>query len=147
MDSTWIIWLAFLVGFLVLEGVTQQLFSIWFAAGALAAIIASLFDVDVWVQIVIFVVVTGISLAATRPVVRRMKSKKVEPTNADRCVGRAAVVLEEIDNVKGTGLIKVAGQTWSARSADEAVIPAGQSVQTVSIQGAKMFVSHNLGEE
>ena len=142
MDNTWIIWLALLVGTLILEGITLQLFSVWFSVGALAAIFACLLGASVWLQIVIFVAVTLISLAATRPLVRRLQRKKIEPTNADRYVGRSAVVLEEIDNVKGTGLIKVEGSTWSARSVEESIIiPAGESVQTVSIQGVKMLVS------
>jgi len=141
MDNTWIIWLALLVGTLILEGVTLQLFSIWFSVGALAAILASLFGVGIWWQIVIFVAATVISLLATRPLVRRLQRGKTQPTNADRCVGQSAIVLEEIDNTKGTGLIKVVGQTWSARSTDGCVIPAGETVQTVSIQGAKMLVS------
>jgi membrane protein implicated in regulation of membrane protease activity len=120
----------------------MQLFSLWFAAGALASVVASLFGADPWLQIVIFVTVTAVSLLATRPLVRRLqRGKSSEPTNADRYVGRRAVVLEEIDNVKGTGLIKVGGQVWSARSEDGFAVPAGESVQTVSIQGAKMLVS------
>ena len=143
MNTTWIIWLALLVGTLILEAVTLQFFSIWFSVGALAAIVASLFEAPAWAQITIFAGVTVISLIATRPLVSRMQRAKTEPTNADRCLNQHAVVLEEIDNVRGSGLIKVGGQTWSARSVDDNVIPAGESVQTVSIQGAKMFVSYN----
>ena len=142
MDTALIIWLALLVGTLILEAVTQQLFSIWFSAGALAAVIAGLFGAGIWLQIVIFVLVTAVSLLATRPLARRLQRKKIEPTNADRYVGCSAVVLEEIDNLKGTGSIKVSGQTWSVRSANGSVIPAGATVQTVSIQGAKMLVSY-----
>jgi len=142
MEKTWIIWLALFAGTLVLEGLTLQLFSVWFAVGAMAAILASLFGVSVWWQIVLFVLVTAVSLLATRPLVRHLQRKKAQPTNADRCVGCTAEVLEEIDNLKGTGLIKVDGQTWSARSTDDTVIPAGESIRTVAIQGVKMLVSY-----
>jgi len=140
LDKTWIIWLVLFVGALVLESLSMQLFSLWFAVGALAGVAASLLGAPVWLQVVIFVLVTAVSLAATRPLVKRLQAKKHEPTNADRYVGQNAVVTEEIDNVKGTGAIKVSGQTWSARSTDDSIIPAGAWVRTLSIEGAKMFV-------
>ena len=140
MKETWVIWLALFVGTLVLEAITLQFFSIWFSVGALAAVIAYLFHAPGWAQILVFVAVTTISLIATRPLVRRLQKKKPEATNADRFVGQTAVVLEEIDNIKGTGLIKVMGQTWSARAAGEGMIPEGAQVHTLSIQGAKLLV-------
>ena len=148
MDSTWIIWLVLLIGTLVLEAVTLQYFSVWFALGALAAIAACLLGAEVWLQIVVFTAVTVISLLATRPFVRRMQSRKIEPTNADRFVGQPAVVLEEIDNLGGKGLIKVGGQIWSARAVEgDTVIPAGESVRTVSIQGSKMLVAADAQDQ
>ena len=140
METTWIIWLALLIGTLILEAVSLQLFSIWFSVGALAAILACLLGASVWLQIVIFVAVTLISLAATRPLVRRLQRKKMEPTNADRCVGQNAVVIEEINSVKGTGAIKVLGQTWTARTTDGSVVPKGAYVRTLSIEGVKIYV-------
>ena len=140
LEKTWIIWLALFIGSLVLEAVSMQLFSIWFAVGAIAALIASLLSAPVWLQIVLFVGVTAISLAATRPLVKRLQKREAQPTNADRFVGREAVVLEEINNLKGTGLIKVLGQIWSARTPDGSCIPEGALVNTLSIQGSKMFV-------
>ena len=145
--GTWVIWLIALIGSLVLEAVSFQLFSIWFAAGALAALIAGLLGADLWLQIVIFVVVTGVSLAATRPLVKKLQKKKPEATNADRYVGQEAVVLEKIDNVKATGQIKVLGQVWTARTQDHSVIPKGALVRTLSIEGAKLYVELLNAEE
>ena len=140
MENTWIIWLVLLVGTLVLEAVTLQLFSIWFAVGAAAALLSCAFGAPVWVQVTLFVVVTAVSLAATRPLVKKLQ-KKVKPTNADRYIGQTAAVLEEIDNLKSTGQVRVEGQVWSARAQDEGVvIPAGQNVETVSIRGNKILV-------
>lgn len=141
LEKSWIIWLILFVASLVLEAVSMQLFSVWFAAGALVTVIVSLFDVPVWVQVVVFVSVTAISLIATRPLVRKLQKHEKTPTNADRYTGQTAIVLEEIDNIKGTGQIKVSGQIWSARTADATVIPVGASVQTVSYQSTKMFVT------
>jgi len=140
LEKSWIIWLVVFVGSLILETLSMQLFSVWFAVGALAGVLASLLGWDVWLQIVIFVVVTGVSLAATRPLVRRLQAKKPVATGADRYVGQDAVVIEAIDNTRGTGLIKVLGMTWSARTRDGSTIPEGAQVRTVAIQGSKMFV-------
>lgn len=139
MEYNWIIWLALMVACLVLEALSLQLFSIWFALGALVALLADLFGAGIRLQIVLFLAVTVITLLATRPLTKRLRGKK-EPTNADRYVGKTAVVLEEIDNTKGVGQIKVEGQIWSARTADGAIVPAGGTVTTLEIQGAKLIV-------
>ncbi len=144
MDNTtaaWVIWLILLVGALVLESISMQLFSVWFAAGALAALIASLLDAPVWLQVTLFIVVTAASLAATRPLVKKLHSK-IQPTNADRYLGRTGIVIEEIDNRKATGQIKVDGSIWTARSLGEGdVIAIDQLVQVKEIQGVKAMVA------
>ena len=137
--GVWIVWLAVMIAALILEAVSMQLFSIWFAAGALAALLADLCGAELWLQIILFLVVTIVSLFATRPLTKRLRAQK-EPTNADRCVGQTVVVLEDIDNVNGTGLIKVEGQIWTARTADGSLVPAGDFVRTLEIQGAKLLV-------
>lgn len=140
LENTWIIWLVLFVGSLILEAFTMQLFSIWFAVGALAGVVAAVAGAQHWLQILIFVLTTAVSLLATRPLVKRLQKNKAAPTNADRCLDQEAIVLEEIDNMRGTGQIKVLGQTWSARTPDGTVIPEGALVRTLSIQGARMFV-------
>jgi len=144
MEHTWIIWLALMIACLVLESLSLQLFSIWFALGALVALLADLFGAEIWLQIVLFLAVTVAALLATRPLAKKLRGKK-EPTNADRYVGREALVLEDIDNTKGTGQIKVEGQLWSARTADGSVVPAGETVRTLEIQGAKLIVEQIAG--
>jgi len=137
--AIWVIWLILLVGGIGLELVSQQLFSIWFSVGALGAIVSYFLGAPPWLQVLVFLVVTAASLAATRPLVQKIKPRS-EPTNADRYVGQQAVVIEKIDNVKGTGAIKVMGQTWTARTKDGSEIPKGAAVHTLGIEGAKMFV-------
>jgi len=140
MEHNWIIWLALMIACLILESFSMQLFSIWFALGALAALLADLFGAEIWLQIILFLVVTVASLLATRPLAKRLRGEK-EPTNADRCVGKQALVLEDIDNTKGVGQVKVEGQIWSARTADGSFVPAGETVTTLEIQGAKLIVA------
>ena len=140
MEYIWAIWLVLFVASLILEAISMQLFSMWFAVGALAALIASGLHVPWWLQIILFVCVTAVSLAATRPLVKRLQ-RRVQPTNADRYVGKTAVVIQEIDNVNAKGQVKVEGQVWTARSADGQVIPEGATVRTAAIQGVKMIVT------
>ena len=135
-----IAWAVALVLFLVVEGITAQLVTIWFAAGALAGLITAYAHGPVWLQIVMFVVVSGVTLAATRPLVKRITGKKKQALNADRIIGSTAVVTETVDNLKGTGCVKVSGVPWTARSADDSVIETGKSVSVEKIEGVKVIV-------
>jgi len=141
MERLWIIWLVLFVVSIILEAVSFQLFSIWFALGAVAALIASLLfdDLHVAWQILIFIVVTGAALGATRPLAKKMQRKQ-EPTNADRYVEQPGVVIERIDNIKGTGQVKVLGQVWTARTKDGSEIAKGASIRTIAIEGVKLYV-------
>ncbi|MBQ9248372.1 MAG: NfeD family protein [Ruminococcus sp.] len=140
MSGMTIFWLIFTVVMAVLEGVTVQLVSVWFAIGGLAACITSLFTDNILIQSVVFVIVTAIALAVTRPLVKKLRKKKAEPTNADRYLGKTAVVVTEIDNSVPRGMVKVDNEKWTARSLDGAVIPEGTSVTVEAIEGVKLIV-------
>ncbi len=137
-----VIWIVMLVIFLVMEAATVQLVSAWFALGALCALIANLCGVGVIWQIVLFLVVSAICLIATRPFVKKLTAAKIQKTNADRCIGAEAVVLEEIDNLQSVGLVKCGGNTWTARSADGSVIPQGAVVTVERMEGVKLIVKN-----
>ncbi|MGN0554875.1 MAG: NfeD family protein [Candidatus Fimenecus sp.] len=136
-----VIWIVLLVLFLILEAATVQLVSAWFALGALCALLANLCGVGVVWQVVLFLVVSAICLIATRPLVKKMTATKIQKTNADRCIGAEAVVLEEINNLKSTGLVKAMGNTWTARSEDGSVIPKDAVVVVRKMEGVKLIVS------
>ena len=140
MDKMTIFWLIFTVVTAVLEGLTVQLVSVWFAIGGLAACITSLFTDSIPIQAVVFVVVTAIALVVTRPLVKKLRKKKAEPTNADRYIGKTAVVVERIDNENATGLVKVDNQKWTARSVDGSPIEEGLTVTVAAIEGVKLMV-------
>lgn len=140
MDTMAIIWGALIVIFLVVEGVTAGLASIWFAAGALAALATQLLGGELWLQIVIFAVVSAASLALTRPLVRKYVNSKVQPTNADMVIGREAIVTQRIDNVMGTGSATVGGREWTARSSDGSVLEEGTLAVVKTIEGVKLIV-------
>lgn len=134
------LWLIALVIFGVVEAATAGLVCIWFAMGAMVALLAALLGTGVVEQVVVFAVVSAVALAATRPLVRRMTAGKAVATNADRVLGAAAKVTETIDNENSTGAVYVDGKTWTARSADGSVIPAGEQVEVISMEGVKLFV-------
>ena len=136
-----IIWLVLMVGFLVAEAVTVTMVSLWFAAGALVALLVSLLHLKIWIQITLFVLVSGVLLACLRPMVRRHFTPRLTRTNVDAIVGTKGVVTIEIDNVCAAGQVKLNGMEWSARSADGSIIPAGTLIRVERIEGVKAFVS------
>lgn len=140
MPSLTITWLVFAVLFLVLELATVTLVSIWFVAGAIAALIASLLGASFGVQIGVFVLVSAVLLIFTMPVVKRLLKKDSVPTNADRVVGKEGIVTEEINETEGSGKIKVMGSVWSARSNDGSIIPEGETVEVTEISGVRTIV-------
>ena len=135
-----IIWLALVLLLAGAEAISVGLTSIWFAAGALCALIAALLGGTLWVQIALFLAVSALCLLAVRPLARRHLNSKVEPTNADRVIGEQAQVTESIDNIHGKGAVVIRGVVWTARSEDGSPVPAGTLVKVLRIEGVKVFV-------
>ncbi len=133
-------WIVALVAFVVIEAITAQLVTIWFAVGSVAALIAEMLGAQVWLQWTIFVTVSAIVLVATRPFVKKLTKQKVQPTNADRCIGETAVVTERIDNISGKGAVKVNGIEWSARTQSGNTVEPGNTVKVIKIDGVKLIV-------
>ena len=134
------LWLAALVIFIIFEVATINLVSIWFAIGSFAALIATLFGAPLWLQIVLFFVVSGIILAFLRPAAKKYFAPRDQHINADRVIDLKCNVTEDISNLDGTGAVFVDGKTWTARSKDGSVIPAGTLVRVVAIDGVKLIV-------
>ena len=140
-SSTYLLfWLIALIFFVVVEIVSVGLVSIWFAAGALAALICAALHGALWLQIVWFVVISAVALIFTRPLVKKYVDPNRVATNADRNLGRTALVSERIDNLAATGSVKLDGVTWTARSTDGSVIEPGATVVVREIQGVKLLV-------
>ena len=135
-----IAWLVLLLLFSLGEALTVGLTSIWFAAGALAALVCALLGGPIWLQIGLFLVVSVLCLLAVRPLAKKFINNKVQPTNADRILGTDAQVTENIDNIQGKGAVTIGGVAWSARSEDGTPIPAGSLVRILRIEGVKVFV-------
>lgn len=141
MDKIEIFWLIAAVGLFAVEAVTVNLVSVWFALGALGALFTAFFGGALWLQIVVFFVVTIITLIATRPLVKKYFNKtQHQPTNADTLIGKICVVTEDIDNVAATGQATCLGQVWSARSLNGETIKKGSKAKVNSIHGVKLIV-------
>ena len=141
MTENMIFWLVLLIVAIVVEVLTMGLTTIWFAGGALVAILATLLHAPIWLQVILFMAVSLLLLFFTRPVAVKYFNKDRVKTNVESMVGLQAVVTGEIDNIQGIGQVTLGRQEWSARSADDTMrIPLGSVVDVVSVSGVKLIV-------
>ncbi len=142
MTQFWLIAIALL---LLVEFATSALTTIWFAGGALIALICAWMGGPVWMQLFLFAAGSVILLVLTRPLAVRMLKKGTVRTNADSLIGQEAVVTEKIDNLRSTGAVQVNGQVWTARSVNpEHVIEKDETVMIRAIEGVKLIVGKRI---
>lgn len=135
------VWLIILVLLVIIELLTMGLTTVWFAGGALVATLASMLGLPLVIQIILFLVVSGLLLFFTRPIAVKYFNKDRVRTNAESLVGRQAIVISEIDNLQGIGQVNVGGMEWSARTRDENItLPVGAVVVILAIDGVKLIV-------
>lgn len=135
------VWLGLMVLFLLIEAGTVALVSLWFAAGALAAIFVSLLGGGITLQAAVFFVVSCALLALARPILRKYVTPRITRTNVDSLIGSQGLVTADIDNVHCAGEVKLGAVVWTARSTDGSPIPAGTQIRVDRIEGVKAFVS------
>lgn len=135
------VWLGLVILFLIAEGATVSLVSLWFAAGAVVAMFAALLGAGIWLQTGLFLVVSGALLLMLRPIVRRYLVPKITPTNVDSLVGSTGLVTEAIDNVTASGQVKLGAMEWTARSTTGENIPQGALIRVDRIEGVKVYVT------
>lgn len=140
LTSALIFWSVMLVAAVVAEIATQQLVTIWFAAGSLGALIAAAAGASVTLQLILFVALSVILLIFTRPILRKALSFDFKDTNAKLDIGKLAVVIQDIDLEKGTGRVKLGDAQWRAVSSDGSSIPVGTTVKVENIDGTKLIV-------
>lgn len=134
-------WLIALIVFLVIEAATLGLATIWFAGGALVAMIAAMCGAGLGIQVASFLVVSLVLLIFTRPFAVRFLSKDTLKTNVDRVIGMEGVVTEEISNLAGTGKVSLGGNIWTARTENEGgTIPVDAVVAVLRVEGVKLIV-------
>ena len=148
MNEMMIFWLVVLIVSIAIEALTLGLTSIWFAGGALIAIIASAFNAPLAVQIIAFFVISLLLMIFTRPVAVKYFNKDRVRTNVESLVGRQAIVISEVDNLQGIGQVTVGGQEWSARSFDpDRKLEVGTVVNVVAVNGVKLIVEPDMQME
>ena len=136
-----IIWLGVLAVLLIIEAITTGLTTIWFAGGALAAAIASYLEAGIVVQLILFLCVSLVLLIFTRPLAVKYMNKGVEKTNAESLLGKTAVVIQKIDNLAQTGLVRIGDIEWMARTYDDRQkIPVNAIVTIKEIHGVRLIV-------
>ena len=142
----WIVWLGLMIVMVIVECMGPALVSIWFAAGALVSLMLSLLSlipgvtVPWWVQVIVFVVVSAITLVALRPITRRYFKANTINSNVDSLVGQRGLLMEEIKPFE-PGVCKINDVLWTAISTNgKETIPAKSVVEVVTIQGNKLLV-------
>lgn len=135
------LWLIIMVIFIGFELATMGLTTIWFAFGALVALVAAALHAPFWLQIIVFLVASLIALFALRDVAVKYFNKNREQTNARGLIGQKGIVTEHISNLHATGCVTVSGQEWSARAlAEEDTYEIGETVIIREIRGVKLIV-------
>ena len=136
-----IFWLVAMVIFIAAEAMTVSLVSIWFAAGALGAIIVALTGGGLAFQVTVFLALAIVLLFCLRGIVRKHFTPRITPTNVDSVIGATGVVVTPVNNIAALGQVRIGGVEWSARSTDNSHIPAGTLVKVDRVEGVKVFVS------
>lgn len=140
MDLNWIFWVAIMVIFAIVEVATVNMVSLWFVGGAAAALVTQLLGGRTWLQVAVFLVVSIALLACLRPFTKKYVTPHKTATNADMAIGRQAYLTETVDNLRGTGALKLDGKEWSVRSATGDILPEGTLVTIVKLEGVKLYV-------
>lgn len=136
-----VFWLAATIVFVVVEGLTMGLTTIWFAGGAVIALAASLLGAGIAVQVVLFFVVSVVLLVSTRKLFVKKLQTGAEKTNVDALIGKEAVVISAIKPFE-PGIIKLSGQEWTAVSENsEDSLAEGSKVKVIGIEGVKAVVA------
>ncbi len=142
MNEYVILWLIVMVATAILELMTAGLTSIWMTGGALCALIVAGLHGPLWLQIVVFVVVTGLLLVLTRPIALRYLDTKKVASNVDEALGTRVKVIEAVDNAEGTGKVLYNGVEWTARSQYDAVsFEKDELAVVVGVSGVKLILA------
>lgn len=141
MNWAGVVWFLLMVFFILLEAGTVALVSTWFAAGALGAMITALCGGALWLQLVVFLVISVVLLVSLRGFLRKHITPKQIKTNVDSIVGTEGLVTATIDNLASTGQVKLGGMEWSARSTSGEVIQPGERIRVDRVEGVKVFVT------
>lgn len=140
----WQIWLIAAGIFFIVEIATVGFLVFWLGIGAIITMIVSFFIPNIYVQVAVFVITSTLLIFLTKPFVNRFLGKtKSVATNAYSIIGQTGIVTKEINPIMGTGQIKVGGETWSAKTTSDEVIPEGTEIEVMQIDGVKAVVKNS----
>lgn len=134
-------WLLLFIVFLMAEASTVTVTSLWFAIGAMAAMITSFLGGEFWLQAIVFFAVSIVCLCALRPLTKKYFTPKITRTNVDAIVGTTGIVVETVQNDLSRGRVKLGGMEWSARSSAGEILEEGTQIKVDRVEGVKVFVS------
>ncbi len=141
-----ILWGVLIVVSIIVELITDELTIIWGTVGAIFAFLAALLHTDVWIQLLVFVVFTTLTIIVSKPIIKKYAQKEVIRTNADRIIGMVAVVSEPFEN-GNVGKVTVNGQVWRAVSASNEQFFEGEKVKVEGLSGTKVIISKIINNE
>lgn len=134
-------WLIALAVLLLIEIITLGLTTVWFAGGALIAFFASLLGANLYIQIILFFIVSFLMLFITRPIAIKFVNKERVKTNYEGLIGKVVKITSKVDNYNQMGTAVVNGTEWTVRAAeDDKIMEAGTKVKIVDIVGVKLIV-------
>ena len=144
----WVFWLIAAGIFFIIEMATIGFLVFWLGIGSLLAMLTSFFVDNIFVQALVFVATSTLLLIFTRPLVNKfIKIPKEIKTNAYSIIGKKGIVISKINNIEGTGQIKMDGEVWSAKSATDEDIPENTEIEIVEIDGVKAVVKEATQKE
>lgn len=133
-------WLVIFIVSLATEIATLGLVSIWFTVAALVSFILAVLGVNLWIQIVVFFIVSILLLLSIRPFASRFINKDKTRTNVEAVAGKTVRITETVNNIQGTGYVMLDGMEWMARSADESVLEKDTLAIVVRVEGVKLII-------
>lgn len=141
-----IVWAALVIISIIIEVSTEDLVIVWATVGSIIAFVAALLNADIWVQLLLFIVFTTISIIVTRPLAKKLAKKEVIRTNADRVIGMVATVIEPFSN-NSIGKVSINGHAWRATSLSNESFFEGEKVQVDGLSGTKVVISKIINNE
>lgn len=134
-----IVWIVVIALGIIIESQTSELVSLWFSISGAVALVCALADLDIYIQIAVFAILTLILVIATRPLVKKLTNNTNVKTNADRLIGMIGFVIKTI-KPDSKGAVKVDFQEWTAISARNQLIEENTAVVIKEISGNKLIV-------
>ena len=136
----WVFWLIAAGIFFIIEIATVGFLIFWLGIGALLAMIVSLVTDNIIIQTAVFVVSSALLIPLTKPFVDKFTTKDSVPTNSYSLINQKGIVISDINPIKGTGLVKINGETWSAKANSETSILKDTEIKVLAIDGVKLIV-------